>query len=859
MKYGQLDVTTFIESSAEGNRWKVMIIEEGLSKNGKYYPREVLEEAAPLFEKSQVRFFEFNKKFFNHLPLAIEKVVKSGFPAQIAGFIENVKFETIDVDGAKRSGLTGYLNLFDNENVKGLKETLLSSWNKGLKNFLGLSINAEGEQQLRMLNGVPAAVVKSIKNVFSTDFVTQPAAGGGLLNLIESVNQQGGVEKMLKKFLEALKSWKPGLFKGIDIDNVTQESLVKIVEGLITESKSHKDLAMIESMLPLVKESKMDDAFVLLTKVVESESANLSAEEKLKKAQESQKAADAAKAEAEKKQKMKEAEEAKLEQERKLKEAQDQQKRLDAMEERIKIAECKEVLHESLASSKLPAPYKNKLKKQFEGKIFKESDLLEAIKIERETLAALVESNSNFSFGDAEGVFMEKEPTDRLQASMDLMFGKDVDESEKETYKGIEGFKSLREAYVAFTDDPTVSGQMGPKAMARLREADSTTFSYALGYSMQRRMLRDYKVIEPLWKKIASTVSIKDFKLQERIQWGGFGQLPQVINARTVAGTPIDTTTPTYPQLGFPTDQEATYAIGTKGGLITLTRRMIIDDDLNILSKIPTKAGRAAANTLNRFVFDLMMNVSSGTINGGTIYDSLALYATAHKNYRTGALSHDNLRNLLDDMYHQAEFGNQTLSAGSDNFDTSSSATTVNVTTGTGQYFKAGDMLWCEGEIMLVNSVSTDALTITRGLFGTSAATHADGSTIYKVTEILALQNPILWVPRSLRSVALALKNSPMNPEGAEQEINTIRDSFEPIVSPFLRGDENNYYLSARLEDIEGIEVGFLDGREEPEIFVQDQPTVGNTFTYDQINYKLRHEYGGAVVNFRAFAGAIVS
>jgi hypothetical protein len=123
----------------------------------------------------------------------------------------------------------------------------------------------------------------------------------------------------------------------------------------------------------------------------------------------------------------------------------------------------------------------------------------------------------------------------------------------------------------------------------------------------------------------------------------------------------------------------------------------------------------------------------------------------------------------------------------------------------------------------------------------------------------LALEKPILWVPRALNGTALALQKSEKHPENAEGGINTLRDQFDVQQSPFLRGDENNYYLSAKTSDVEGIEIGFLNGKEEPEILVQDQPTVGNVFVYDQIRYKLRHEYGGAVVDFRAFAGSIVS
>jgi hypothetical protein len=269
-----------------------------------------------------------------------------------------------------------------------------------------------------------------------------------------------------------------------------------------------------------------------------------------------------------------------------------------------------------------------------------------------------------------------------------------------------------------------ITGKVGPRALARLREATEASFSYALGYSMQRRMLPEYKAIAPLWKKIAVTTNVKDFKLQERIQWGGFGVLPTVQAARTAAGTPVDSATPTYPELGFPGDTEATYAVATKGGLVTITRRMIIDDDLKILTSLPKKLGKAAAMTLNQFVFDLMIGYGASGINTATIYDSAVLYIAAHKNYRTGVLGYDNLQDLLNDMYHQCEFGYKSLVA----TQLEAAGTSLVITTNTATYFKAGDLIWMDGEIARVDaSDGTSTLTITRGLYGTTDAQHLVG------------------------------------------------------------------------------------------------------------------------------------
>lgn len=864
MKYNHINIAAFLESSSSGDVWKVMIIEEGLSKNGKYYTEEALKNAIHLFEKSKVCFYEWQDKHFDHLPLSIEKIRPEGFPLQTAGYLDNIKFETVKIEGREVTGLTGSLHLLEqNSKVKALKQMLTNAWQKGLKNLLGLSINAEGPSSVRMLNGQPVTVVNGITKVFSTDFVTQPAAGGGLLKMIESLNSKGGSEQMFKKILEALKIWNPNLLASVDIENITEEEVISIFESLATEAKEKKSdkTKEIEAIVAKFKDKKYSEAETLLNALISMKEMTdkdlLAADDSALNPVQLKKKKELVKANKETNDLVAETKKnADLEKKNK-----DLEGKLDNIDKKLAVRECKELLEVALGESNLPEIIKNKIRNSFKNKVFKESEMKESIKAEREVLSKLVESKAILDFGDGvEGSFVEREPVTRLQASMDLMLGYRPGDNEKDLYKDIGGFRSLKEAYVAYTDDPEVSGRMGPRALARLTEAvidDNSTFAYALGYSMQRRMLPEYRAIPELWKNIAVSTPIKDFKLQERIQWGGFGVLPTVQAARTVAGTPIDAVSPTYPELGFPPDQEATYAVMTKGGLITVTRRSIIDDDLKVLSGIPKRVGKAAGYTLNQFVFDLMLSYGATGINVATIYDTAVLYVAAHKNYRTGALGFDNLQDLLNDMWYQCELGYKTdvdtqLEAG---------ATSLVLTAGAAAYFKAGDYAWLDGEIIRVDVSDGSATlsTIARGLFGTTDAQHIVGVDVRKVTQFLALEKPILWVPRALNGTALALMSSEKHPENAEGGINTLRNQFEVKQSPFLRGDENNYYLSAKTSDVEGIEVGFLNGREEPEILVQDQPTAGNVFVYDNIRYKVRHEYGGAVVDFRAFAGAIVS
>jgi hypothetical protein len=64
--------------------------------------------------------------------------------------------------------------------------------------------------------------------------------------------------------------------------------------------------------------------------------------------------------------------------------------------------------------------------------------------------------------------------------------------------------------------------------------------------------------------------------------------------------------------------------------------------------------------------------------------------------------------------------------------------------------------------------------------------------------------------------------------------------------------------MSADPLDVPTMEVGFLDGNEEPELFVQDSPTVGSMFNDDTLTWKIRHIYGGNLTDFRGVYKGVV-
>lgn len=111
-----------------------------------------------------------------------------------------------------------------------------------------------------------------------------------------------------------------------------------------------------------------------------------------------------------------------------------------------------------------------------------------------------------------------------------------------------------------------------------------------------------------------------------------------------------------------------------------------------------------------------------------------------------------------------------------------------------------------------------------------------------------------ILVPPELQSTAYDLFIRNQNND--KTFIQTVNP--EVIAVPYWT-DANDWAAVADPRQIPTIEVGFLNGREEPELFVQDMPNVGSLFSNDQVTYKIRHIYSGAVMDFRGFYKAVVA
>jgi hypothetical protein len=451
------------------------------------------------------------------------------------------------------------------------------------------------------------------------------------------------------------------------------------------------------------------------------------------------------------------------------------------------------LLATALRDSKLPEIFTEKLHRRFSGKPFEEAHLQEAIADEQKVLAQFSDAGKVTGHGFEKGITVGLSEYDQLQGAFDALF--DIHESDAS--KSIPRLSGIREAFVIATGaDIQRSGPDAPlreeyarglrdkvragrlqEAEAHLQEADVTTasFSFLLGTSMNKRLLKDYQAWPSEWQKFSTITAIKDFKQQDRVRLGNFGSLSTV--AEDAAYTTLTVT-----------DVRAIYTPTKRGNLVQITRETIVNDDLYAIRQIPQKLAVAAAYTLAEFVYGLLAP------SGAVIYDANKLFDTVN-HLNTGV-------------------------------------TVVNLPTP-----NSGAAL---------SSAALQAAIIKMRKQANIAG------------KIIGLKPRFLLVPPDLEFVAMTLLKSAGLPGGNNNDINPMMGYAEPIVVPqlnLLNGVASTTVWMAVADPrvIDTLEVGFVGGQQNPVLLIQDMPLYGLNFTQDVITYKVRHEYGGAVVDYRGF------
>ena len=87
---------------------------------------------------------------------------------------------------------------------------------------------------------------------------------------------------------------------------------------------------------------------------------------------------------------------------------------------------------------------------------------------------------------------------------------------------------------------------------------------------------------------------------------------------------------------------------------------------------------------------------------------------------------------------------------------------------------------------------------------------------------------------------------------------NPLKGLVKSHAHPLLT-DANDWGMLLPPDVIDIIEMGYLNGRQEPEMFVADSPQSEQVFVADKIRHKIRHEYAGAVIDYRSGYKGVVA
>lgn len=704
-----------IEAAGASGAYTVRVIATGLSKNRTFYPAAVLRAAAPLFEGARV----FAVSDREHLAMSGKDVrnLIGGLSAPI--FVEG---ETPD-EGEIQATLT--LIVGENDPVA---TRLREAVSRQMTHLFGLSIAVEGASRPGP-GGTRTA--ESFAKVHSVDLIVEPGAGGQIINFAEAVAE--GTLMNRDELLNLIKNVNPALLQGKDVDALTDEELKAILAEALKPVEEKKPVDLIteaaEILLAMTREEIIAGITAIDPALLEGKDVAAMSDDDLRAVLSVAMTPPA-------------------------EEKKEEEKKDDAVAAALveAVVSRRLALDRRLTSCGLPQTAKDRVRKEFSRRTsFTEADVVRRIADEGRYLSGLGLGGGQVS---GLGVTVGDGPREKGRVMLEAFFDP--------AHKDHRHARSIKDCYVHLTGDTKVTGRVNRSA--RFTEAlDSTSFADVLGDSITRRMLADYRGVTEfdIWRLLTGDpVPVNDFRNQERTRFGGYGDLPVVLEKGN------------YSALGSPGDEAANYAITKRGGTETVTLEMIKNDDVGAIQRIPTRLSRAAKRTLSKFVLDFIRA-------NPAIYDGKAFFHADHGNLHTAALSAASYAAARLAMVKQQEFG---------------------------------------------------------------------------TTDAIGVGPKNLWVPPELEEAAYDIFQRSTNLD------KTFVQSLVPTIVPvWYWTDANDWAVSADPLDIPTVEIGFLDGNDEPELFVQDSPTVGSFFTNDQITYKIRHIYGGAVVDFRGVAKSVVA
>jgi len=477
--------------------------------------------------------------------------------------------------------------------------------------------------------------------------------------------------------------------------------------------------------------------------------------------------------------------------------------KVEKLTESLAVSQKNVALQTRLMESNLPDDFKKDIQRRYENRNWTETDLNADVKAEQDKAAKLKESTSKL--GDQSRVQITSDEKTKLQLAMDgLFFNEDQKDADG---KKVSRFISFKESYAKIVNDPsalwagaqTILGD-AYQFIPDMKTTDAHLFeSYDI---KRRRALRESRMREGL--QTSDFAEILADAINKRMQ-------KEVINPDLNAWRRI--TSDIVPFTNFQSQKRV--QLGGYGILSTVAERgtyqSLTSPGDTQATMTPAKKGGLEDLTMEMVANDdvgaiRQIPIKLGRAAGQTIFrdifdmflnnleqdGSTTLASSARGNYITTALSTAGYGELRYAMRSLANYG--------DTYDLLGSANIPAI-------------------LLVPNELEDTAKRVSQSDIAVSAIYTAGTSHYNTQTE------PNIW-----------------------------KGDIKDVIVIDYWTDATDYWGIADPAKSPTIEVGFYQGREEPELFVQDMPNVGSMFNADKITYKIRYIYYFGVLDFRHMA-----
>jgi hypothetical protein len=293
--------------------------------------------------------------------------------------------------------------------------------------------------------------------------------------------------------------------------------------------------------------------------------------------------------------------------------------------EQTRIQMCSYLLESGLNASKLPAPVQDRIRKQFEGKIFEAAQLQEVIQDNREMLSELTAQSAVTGPGRISAMFNE---TDKLQAAVDDMFSVPRD-------KGSEALKTprlsgIRELYLSLTGDYDLHGGYHPD---RVQLATTADFTGLIKNALNKIVVNTWEMLGRAGYDWWNQISVQEH----------FGSLHDITGTLigTVGTLPEVAEGAEYTELEIG-DSPETASFTKYGGYIPLTLELIDRDETRKLRAYARELGSAGIRKISSLVaaiFTANAGIGPTMADTGALFNATAVTtAGGHANLLTTAL-----------------------------------------------------------------------------------------------------------------------------------------------------------------------------------------------------------------------------